>query len=172
MFLLIWLGFAWILWSHTTPKSFKNISVHRPLFRQNCNVNQVPCVDDCEFLCVENDAQCIGGVCRSNPDVIECNERTGGVVMAMQEPTLHWLCVCTDSAFFQGPTCDTLKPDVCEHGLFVYEDRDNFQCLCFPPYKLIFIHSKPHCVEKYVINFFSAENSSYENHLRKKRQII
>lgn len=166
-FLLMWFAFLWAMWPHSASKSEKTIQVQKPIFKQNCNVNRVPCIDDCNFLCVEQNTKCIGGICQSNPSDIECSEKTGGVTMAIKEPTLHWSCICTDSTFFEGDACDTLNPDVCEHGIFVYSDRNHFNCFCYPPYQLIFIHGKPHCVERYVLYFFTEEHLSYENHLKK-----
>lgn len=169
LFLLVWFVFLWAVWPHSVLKSFKSLPIQKPFFRQNCNVNRVPCIDDCHFLCIEQDAKCIGGICQSNPADIECHEKTGGVIMALKEPTLHWSCICTDSTFFEGDACDILNPDVCEQGLFLYSDRNHFDCFCFPPYRLIFIHDKPHCAERHVTYFFSAENESYENYLKKEQ---
>lgn len=155
IFFLLWLGFAWIML--TTPSdiaSAPSIQVQVPTLKQNCVSKKIKCVNDCSFLCLEKKNRCVGGVCQAELDKINCNTSTGGIAILMKEPVPHWTCLCTDSTFWSGKECELLNPDVCEHGVFLYKSRDDFTCLCPYPYQLITINGRPHCVEKYVANFF------------------
>lgn len=154
VFLAIWLAYVWT-WKGSASRSVVSVRTHAaPTFRQNCSVREVPCIDDCSFLCVDPDAKCIGGVCRpETKQPVACNASTGGVLMLSKNPVPEWTCICTDSRFFRGRDCATLNPDVCEHGMFLYQDRRNYECVCPPPYVLIEMDTKPHCVEKKMKNF-------------------
>lgn len=156
IFLMIWMAYAWALRDakETVTTGLAAIQMDAPTFRQNCSAKQVPCVDDCSFLCVENDTQCIGGVCQTRLNEIPCNAEKGGVRMLVKDPVPHWTCVCTDSRFFGGKDCEKVHPDVCEHGMFVYTDRNNYMCICLPPYEFLKIGTKPHCVEKKMLGFY------------------
>lgn len=157
LFLIIWIAYAWT-WKEFQVKPPKEmaIQIEAPILEQNCSAKKIPCIDDCSFLCIEKESKCIGGVCQptSNVNPIMCNEKTGGVRMMIKEPVPHQVCVCTDSRFYGGKACDKLHPDVCEHGTFFYQGRMRFICICPPPYELIKIDSKPHCVEKKMLGFY------------------
>lgn len=157
IFFMIWIAYAWA-WRDMNQRStgIASIRTDAPTFRQNCNSKKVFCIDDCSFLCVENDAQCVGGVCQPQAELnqISCNEEKGGVRMMVNDPVPHWSCICTDSRFFRGEDCETVNPDVCEHGMFTYTDRKNYLCICLPPYEFIKIGTKPHCVEKKMLGFY------------------
>ena len=131
------------------------IQTKAPTFRQNCTTKEVPCIDDCSFLCVENNAKCVSGTCKSEDELIPvpCNKETGGILMIVNDPVPHWSCICTNSTFYGGDDCGQLNKDVCEQGVFLYKNRNNYLCLCLPPYELITIDNKPHCVEKEMLNF-------------------
>lgn len=165
VFFLMLLAYVWI-WKTMKLSSDKSITIRAeaPTFRQNCTTKDIPCIDDCSFLCVENDAKCIGGICQIQDQLIPvpCKEETGGILMIVNDPAPHWACVCTNSTFFRGPDCSELNEDVCEQGMFLYKNRKNFLCLCLPPYHLITIDNKPHCVEKAKLNFFT-ENIDVKN---------
>lgn len=154
-FLLLWIAYAW-MWNvlrTAPPTATASIRAAAPTFRQNCADKEVPCIDDCSFLCLEHDAKCVGGVCETELQDIPCNEEKGGVRMMVQNPVPRWVCVCTDSRFFGGEECDTLHPDVCEHGVFMYRGKNCHMCLCMPPYELMTLGGKEHCVEKKMLNF-------------------
>lgn len=154
LFFLIWIGFLWTLIKPTTQELSKNIEVKEPIFQRNCNKNTVACVDDCSFLCVEDNIKCIGGVCKEGVPDIPCNKEKGGIVMMVEEPIPHWSCICTNSTFFSGNDCETLNSDICEHGTFMYSNRNDYKCFCLEPYKYLEVNNKPHCVEKNLTNFF------------------
>lgn len=152
LFLLMWMGF---LWTPKPTQTHAKIQVQEPTFQQNCCTKKIHCVDDCSFLCVENSVKCIGGVCVPDSHApIECNTERGGRLMLTNDPVPKWICLCTDETFWSGPACDTLNPDVCEHGAFLYNGRDDFLCLCLEPYKKVIVNGKPHCLENYMVNFF------------------
>lgn len=157
LFLIIWIAYAWA-WKEfqVTPPKEMAIQIEAPIFQQNCKNKKIPCINDCSFLCIEKESQCIGGVCQptSNVNQITCSQQTGGVPMMVKHPVPHWVCVCTDSRFYGGKACDELHPDVCEHGTFFYLGRRRNICICPPPYELIKIDSKPHCVEKKMLGFY------------------
>lgn len=155
LFLMLWLGYAWV-WKGVTLKDETFIEVKAPIFKQTCSTKEVACIDDCSFLCVEKNVKCVGGTCEAVKELldIECSEKTGGVKMLVKEPIPHWVCICSDSRFYSGDACDALNPDVCEHGTFFYLGRERYVCICPPPYELIRIDLKPHCVAKEFIGFY------------------
>lgn len=157
LFLLIWIAYAWA-WKEfqIIPPKQIDIQIEAPILKQNCSIKKIPCINDCSFLCIENETKCIGGVCQPTRNVtqIACSKKTGGVPMMIQDPVPHWVCICTESRFFGGKACDEQHPDVCEHGTFHYLARRRFICICPPPYELIKIDSKPHCVEKKMFGFY------------------
>lgn len=152
LFLLLWIGFL------GTPSHVPinpPINIHTPIFQQNCSSRQVECVDDCSFLCVEDYTKCVGGVCVTNENApIKCNEKRGGRIMLAKDSVSRWMCLCTDETFWSGASCDELNPDVCEHGTFLYNARNDFLCICPEPYKKVLLSGKPHCLEPYMVNFF------------------
>lgn len=157
VFFVLWLVLVWTLWQ-PTRKDLSHVQVHSPTFRRECFENNVPCVDDCSFLCVERDVQCVGGTCRIQRQAeIPCRTDRGGMRVMVNEPSPHWICLCTNSAFFSGDDCGTLNGDVCEHGVFLYTDRENNECLCPEPYKRVTLRGKPHCLQKHLATFL-AEN--------------
>lgn len=161
LFFLMWLSFAWILVStKLDPDDSKHIRVHAPTFQQNCSSKRVPCVNDCSFLCVEKEAECVGGVCRVDRPEMACEEKTGGLKMMVHDPLPHWTCLCTHPSFYGGEACDVLNPDVCENGAFMYANRDNYYCFCLKPYKRIIINGKPHCVEEAVARFVDPQQQA------------
>lgn len=156
LFFLMWMAFAYMWWIPLTHRDSSRIQAKAPTFRQTCWTNKVPCINDCSFLCVEKNARCVRGVCRVDDeevDPLDCKTDKGGIVMMLDD--LHWSCICTDSTFFGGRDCGTLNPDVCEKGVFLYNNRNNFQCLCLPPYELITIDNKPHCEKKAMTKFIN-----------------
>lgn len=160
----MWLGYAWVWKSvNLAPEDEStSIEVKAPILQRNCGAQEVPCIDECWFLCVEKDAKCVGGICQPERDVqdIECSERTGGVKMMVKDPVPHWTCVCSDSRFYSGDACNVQNPDVCEHGTFFYLSRERYVCVCPPPYELIKIESKPHCVEEKWMGFYDKATMS------------
>lgn len=163
--LMLWMGYAWTLRDRdSTVTRIASIRMEAPTFQQNCSAKQVPCIDDCSFLCVEKDAQCVGGVCQlmAELDEIPCNAEKSGVRMMVNDPVPHWSCICKDARFFRGEDCETVTPDTCEHGMFAYTDRRNYVCICLPPYEFIQIGTKPHCVEKKMLGFYDDLTMSRE----------
>lgn len=163
VFLLMWCGYAWAWREGSAAKGDEpEIELKAPLLRQTCSTDEVPCVDDCSFLCVERDTECVGGLCQTKEHLqdIACNEKTGGVRVMAMEPTPHWTCICSDARFYGGEACDRLNPDVCERGTFFYLHRSRHVCVCPTPYRLLRIDSKPHCVEERMLNFFDPATMS------------
>lgn len=148
VFFLMWLAYVWVWKSSKLQVDNRQVRAEAPTFRQNCTTKQIPCIDDCSFLCVDRDAQCIDGVCQSREETVPCKEETGGVLMLIKDPVPRWTCICTNSTFYRGPDCSELNKDVCEHGVFLYVNRYNFLCMCLAPYELVTIDHKPFCVEK------------------------
>lgn len=143
----------------TTSKDLSsNLVVTAPTFQQNCTSKYVPCIDNCDFLCIEKNAKCIGGYCEPTDDLatVACETNYGGILMMSTEPVPHWSCICTHASFFGGKDCSVLNEDVCEHGMFLYNNQNSHTCLCLPPYKLVIIEDKPHCIEKSISKFFPA----------------
>ncbi|GBN19708.1 hypothetical protein AVEN_261791-1 [Araneus ventricosus] len=166
LFFLLWIGFVWIMFTSSSDASrAPRLQLQLPLFKQSCAAKEVKCVDDCSFLCVETGARCVGGVCVLEPEPLECNADKGGIVMLTNEFARQWICLCTDATFWSGEDCNKLHPDVCEYGIFLYEGRDNFTCLCPFPYRLIHVNDKPHCIEKHVANFFPEESSTRKKNI-------
>lgn len=164
VFLLLWCGYAWA-WKDThfaATQGESAIEVKAPILRQTCSTREVPCVDDCSFLCIERDSECVGGICETKEHVqdIPCSSKTGGVRMMVRDPTPHWKCICSDSRFYGGEACDQLNPDVCEHGTFYYTGRLRYICICPLPYRLLKIDSKPHCVEERMLKFYDPATMS------------
>lgn len=163
LFLILWLGYVWA-WrgGGSSPPKAERIRVNAPIVEQNCSTHEVPCIDDCSFLCIEKRTQCVGGICQPEKALrdIRCNEKTGGVKVMVKDPVPHWTCVCSDSRFFGGDACDELHPDVCERGMFIYKARARYLCMCPPPFELIKIDSKPHCVDEKMMGFYDERTMS------------
>lgn len=157
LFLLLWIGFLYL---PTVSKPSPSIRIQEPIYQQNCSAKRIDCVDDCSFLCVERQAQCVGGVCvPKDQGQLECNKEKGGRLMLTKDPVRSWICLCTDETFWSGPACDMLNPDVCEHGAFLYNGRNDNLCLCPTPYKKVVVKGKPHCLDTVLANFFDDETS-------------
>lgn len=154
LFLMLWSVYAWSWQSTVTGHPDFWIRIEGPLFRQNCGVKDVPCIDDCSFLCTEPDAKCIGGMCQVAPPSVACDKSKGGLPVLLKDPVPHWSCLCTDSRFYGGPACSTLNPDVCENGTFFYMGRLRHVCVCPAPFELLKIDSKPHCVAAEMMGFY------------------
>lgn len=155
LFFLLWIGFAWmLLTSSSDVPTATRIQIQHSPSKQNCSAKEIKCVNDCSFLCVEKESRCVGGICVVEQNKLNCNSKKGGMTILTNDPVNHWTCLCTDSSFWSGKNCDVLNPDVCEHGVFLYEGRNDFTCLCPYPYQMITVNGKPHCVEKHVANFF------------------
>lgn len=156
VFLMIWTAYAWTcIPSTSTDTTAVILKMDSPVFRQDCSAKQVPCIDDCSFLCTESNVTCVGGTCQTQLNQIPpCNFKRGGVLMMIPDPVPHWSCICTESRFFGGGDCGTVHPDVCEQGTFLYRNRKHYLCICPPPYELVTIDSKPHCLEKKMTKFF------------------
>ena len=155
IFFLLWVVYAWV-WkeTHFTNSKDLDIKIDAPLLKRNCSEKEVPCIDDCSFLCFEKNTECVGGICETKKSLQPCNEQTGGMRIMIHEPVSQWSCICTDSRFYGGPACDQLNPDVCEHGSFHYFSRTKFSCICPLPYKLLKIGSIPHCIEERMMGFY------------------
>lgn len=157
LFFMLWIAFAWT-WKEfpRTPPPERPIHIEAPILQQNCSTKKIPCINDCSFLCIEKESKCIGGVCQVTRNVhqIPCDLKKGGVPMMIKEPVPHWECICTDSRFYGGEACDEIHPDVCENGTFFYMARNRHICICPPPFELLKIESKPHCVEKKMLRFY------------------
>ena len=153
LLVLLWLFYAWMGLDSARPSSSSKLQLFEPIFKQSCSSKSVTCVDDCSFLCVENDAKCIGGTCTvKSPQPIPCNQEKGGILML--DATPKWICFCTNPTIFSGPDCGQLNPDVCEHGVFIYYKFNQYQCLCPYPYAPKHVDGKVHCVEKHISRFF------------------
>lgn len=152
----MWLAFAWMTFSSPDRPTSLSMQVQVPVFKQDCSSKAVPCVNDCSFLCVEQKVSCAGGVCVVDEDVsdIECDTEKGGMLMMTSTPFPKWTCLCTQESIWSGPACNMLNPDVCEHGVFLYRNRNSSLCICPYPYKKIFIRGKWHCLGKPQSNFF------------------
>lgn len=155
LFLLIWFGFTWSSLSFQSRDNAKYIQISVPTFKQNCTSKKMYCVNDCSFLCIEDNIKCVGGVCQLDPSNEPCDTKTGGVLMMVEEPVPHWSCICTNSAFYQGTNCNELNTDVCENGAFIFTDVQNYYCFCDEPFVRFFLNGKPHCTEKEIQNFFT-----------------
>lgn len=149
-FVLLWMALAWALLSNPHSAKSKRLRIHAPAIKRSCASQWVSCVDDCSFLCIEPGARCVGGVCQTRKQNIACQRNTGGVLVLNDGA---WTCLCTDNAFYSGPDCGDLNPDVCEHGTFLYSGRDNFYCVCPSPYTKVALDGKPHCLEPWVEKF-------------------
>ncbi|GFU74702.1 uncharacterized protein TNCV_2430921 [Trichonephila clavipes] len=89
-----------------------------------------------QLLFVQKSVRCTGGVCVLQPDEpVKCNTEKGGIVMLAKNPVPHWMCLCTDATFWLGLKCNTLNPDVSEHGVLMYKGRDDYICICPSPYQ-------------------------------------
>ncbi|GFW14399.1 uncharacterized protein TNCV_423211 [Trichonephila clavipes] len=142
----------------TVPETESNVQIQIPVFQQNCAAKPIKCVDDCSFLCVEKSVRCVGGVCVLQPnEPVKCNTEKRGRVMLGKNPVPHWICLCTDATFWSGPECNTLNPDVCEHGVFMYKGRDDYMCICSSPYQKVILKRKHHCSERTLANLFPEE---------------
>lgn len=153
LLLLLLLWFVWIL--AASPKRHKSLSVLAPIRRRNCSGQNVTCLDDCSFLCVEGEAKCLGGVCVV-PDhhEIDCNREFGGMVVLAKGPSRHWTCLCTDPTFYGGPDCSERVYDVCQNGVFMYRANGQHTCICNSPYRKVVENGKPYCVEPAMVPFF------------------
>ncbi|KAG8173845.1 hypothetical protein JTE90_016334 [Oedothorax gibbosus] len=150
----MWLAFAWMSVSSADPPTPFHMQIQMPIFKQYCSSQQVKCVDDCSFLCVEKSSKCIGGMCVVDkyPNRIPCDTDKGGMLMMGADQS--WKCLCTEESIWSGPACDRLNPDVCERGVFLYKTRDSAMCVCPFPYKKILVHGKWHCLGNPEYNFF------------------
>lgn len=166
VFLMLWLAHLWA-WKGSPPTGDGDVSIRvdAPMRRADCGREDVPCVDDCSFLCLGKGYECIGGTCRSVEGVrgVACDGEKG-IRMMVHEPRPAWTCVCKDARFYGGEGCDVLNPGVCENGAFAYVSESRFLCVCSPPYELINVDSKPHCVEKKWMGFYD-ERSMDRNRL-------
>lgn len=160
VFLMVWIAYVWSCWTGGKATAWKGKSeaiwIDAPVLKKQCSTKEVPCIDDCSFLCMEKEVACVGGVCQLKDGAshtIPCSEKTG-LRMRVQDPVPHTLCLCTDARFYGGPACDRLNPDVCEKGVFFYFGRLRYVCVCSPPYVLIRINDKPHCLEKKWMRFY------------------
>lgn len=161
LFGLLWIVYAWIGLHDTDPSnSASKIQVFEPIFKQSCESKPVACVDDCSFLCIEDNTQCIGGQCVPYaPSPIPCDQQKGGILLL--DATPKWVCLCTNPTIWSGPECNQLNPDVCQHGMFVYYTSERYQCVCPFPYRKITTNGKEYCVEKHFARFLS-EGQEYE----------
>ncbi|KAG8156219.1 hypothetical protein JTE90_011129 [Oedothorax gibbosus] len=152
---LLWIFYAWVGLDSVHPSTASTLQLFEPVMKQSCSSKSVSCVDDCSFLCIENEATCVGGKCTvktSNTSTVPCEQGKGGILMV--DGTPKWICFCTDPEIWSGPDCGQLNPDVCEHGMFIYYSWNQFQCVCPYPYRKVTVKGKVHCVEKHVAGFF------------------
>lgn len=150
---LLWLFYAWMSLDGVRQTSSTKLQLFEPIFKQSCSTKSVSCADDCSFLCVEKDTQCIGGKCVIKTSMsIPCRQEKGGIPML--DATPKWICFCTDPTIWSGPDCGQLNPDVCEHGMFIYYALNKHECVCPYPYRKINVNGKVHCVEKHIAQFF------------------
>lgn len=162
IFLIMWIGFACSLQSLQTQNDAKNIQISVPTFKQNCTTKKVNCINNCSFLCVEDQMECIGGICELEQKKPPCDASKGGVYMMVDDPVPHWTCICTNPSFFSGRKCDELNPDVCEKGSLVYINSENYHCFCNWPYEIFNVNGKPHCLHKKYRLFFNNINFDYD----------
>lgn len=164
MFLLalLWFGFVWTTWT-TRSSSGNSLQLRAPVSKRNCSEETVDCIDDCSFLCVEPNSKCVGGKCipfvSSNK---ECNRDRGGILVLTRENGLeHWKCMCTHPSIWSGSDCSQLNPDVCENGVYLYNNGQG-TCICSFPYSLLVLNGKPHCVDSAMLNFFQNVQAELE----------
>lgn len=162
IFLCIWFLFIRFLLSEQNLEDKKNLKISVPTFKESCLSKKINCINDCSFLCVENDVECVGGVCEIVQQKIPCEKDTGGLLMMLNDPTPRWQCICTNSTFFTGPNCNQLNPDVCENGTFFYSNAHNYYCSCFEPYEKFELNGKPYCLPKIYRNFLYSRMSNAE----------
>ena len=173
LFALMWVAFAWMsVSSAADPPAHLPFQIQVPVFEQNCSSKTVACIDDCSFLCVEPKARCIGGVCRVDPkdDALACNTDKGGMLMLRADPVATWMCLCTHESIWSGPACDTLNPDVCENGVFMYKNRDNAVCVCPFPYKKTLVNGKWHCLDVPLSHFFEESYGMFQERIGPSRR--
>lgn len=159
--LMLFLLWSWLAWtSISSTERSRSLNVLAPIRRRNCSNENVQCLDDCSFLCIEDSATCIGGVCvidKNKSHSIDCKREFGGMVVLALQPTKHWNCVCTDPAFYGGKDCSVLVEDVCKNGNFLYKANGLHECICNYPYRKIVKDGKPYCVEPALVQFFTHE---------------
>lgn len=171
LFAFMWLAFAWMSVSSTDTPNMLHMQMQVPVFQQNCTSKTIPCVDDCSFLCVEQKVKCVGGACvvKKDDDPIDCDTEKGGMLMLSSFPTPHWKCLCTNESIWSGPACDTLNPDVCERGVFLYTNRNSEVCLCPFPYRKALVNGKWHCLGKPHTHFFPKGYGMVNEHVGPSR---
>ncbi|GBN65591.1 hypothetical protein AVEN_112028-1 [Araneus ventricosus] len=159
-YLVLTLIALWIVsFNFEIPSSQRRFEVREGVYRKNCETDTVHCIDDCSFLCIQSNAQCIGGECIVLDDTIRCRHEYGGLVVLTTDgkETRHWKCLCTDSSFYGGDDCGTLVSDVCENGIFLYKKRDHHLCICDFPFVKMVRNGKPYCLKPEWAAFFDTK---------------
>lgn len=156
--LYILLGLFWLFFP-TSSRHVQETPIQlEQIVQKHCLDESVSCIDTCDFLCLEPHAKCLGGKCLVSDTPIDCQTRTGGmVVLTEKHGFLHWTCYCTDSTFYGGPNCSEKVPDVCNHGIFIYKDVNRYRCICNYPYVKVEVNGKPHCLEPSMRGFFPTD---------------
>lgn len=161
-FVLIWIALAYVFLStQPTIQEHRKVSLFAPTIKRACLSQRVACIDECNFLCIEDESKCIGGICQTRLDPIDCNTAHGGLLVVANDPTPHWTCICTDATIWGGPDCSRLNPDVCENGLFLYNSPNKAVCVCPEPFVKLVINDKEHCLSKTIAKFLQDEDSSH-----------
>lgn len=153
--------------SHTNREKKNNIKLflrdemeEREEFVNNCDIEKVYCIDDCSFLCLNGEKyHCIKNVCvfdsSQKNDKDDCHMGVKVLTAGSKSGVSQWQCLCTNPTIFTGKYCDKTVVDVCEHGIFLFGDEEFYNCICNPPYHLMWDKDKkPHCLEKRWNNFF------------------
>lgn len=128
------------------------------MIKQDCSTKKVKCIDSCNFLCTDNNYECINNICQLKANInIKCSKETGGIIVLTHFNFIpYWKCLCTKPDLFGGPECSEKRMDVCKNGTFRYEGHglDKISCICNKPYILMHWNNKPYCVESQYSNFF------------------
>lgn len=138
---------------------FRNESGREPV--KSCDIEKVYCIDDCSFLCLNGEKyHCVENVCvaksyQENNDIDDCQMGIKLLIAGTKSGIPQWQCLCTDPTIFTGKYCDETVIDVCEHGIFLFGEDEFYNCICNPPYVLMWDqYKKPHCLQKHWDRFF------------------
>lgn len=145
---------------NTLKLFLRNDTVEKGEFVKSCDIETVYCIDDCSFLCLNGENyQCVGNVCvlNSSPryDKDDCQMGIKVLMAGAKIDVPQWQCLCINPTIFIGSHCDRTAIDVCEQGIFLFGESETYNCICNPPYELMWDKdNKPHCLERHWRRFF------------------
>lgn len=125
-----------------------------------CDMEKVYCIDDCSFLCLNGEKyHCVENICvvksSQKNDNDDCHMGIKLLIAGTKSGIPQWQCLCTKPTIFTGKYCDKTIIDVCEHGIFLFGEDEFYNCICNPPYSLMWDEDKkPHCLETHWDRFF------------------